>query len=235
MTFCHEQCTCHHFQKKVAAIDSGLKTLIFDLDETLIHCLDESDLKTGIGSSGGSRNLSRPFGSMISVKYSQHETISASICIRPGAVESLRKLRNFYELVVFTASHACYANKVLELLDPHNELLTYRLYRDHCHRTEDGVYIKDLRIIANRNPKDLVLVDNSAYSYGFQPYNGIPIIPYYDDPEDRQLEELTDFLISIHGVEDVRPLLQDTFRIDHVIDSSHDLKELKASLLHSID
>ena len=172
---------------------------------------------------------------MISIKYSKSETLSASIYIRPGAVESLKKLRAHYEIVIFTASHACYANKVLELLDPHNELLTYRLYRDHCHRTDDGVYIKDLRIIANRHEKDIILVDNSAYSYGFQPYNGVPIVPYYDDPDDKQLEDLTDFLLSIHEEPDVRPLLRDAFKIDLVADNLHDIDELKYTLLSNFN
>ncbi len=46
------------------------------------------------------------------------------------------------------------------------------------------MYIKDLRVIGNRNLSDVLLVDNAAYSYGFQIENGIPIIPYYDNKND---------------------------------------------------
>lgn len=206
--------------------------MIFDLDETLIHCLDENDLRLDT-ESGPSSIKRRPFDAVINIKYSKSETLRASIYIRPKAVECLRRLKAHYEIVIFTASHACYANKVLELLDPHNELFTYRLYRDNCYRTEDGVYIKDLRIIANRNPKDLILVDNSAYSYGFQPHNGIPIIPYYDNLEDRQLEDLTEYLLSIQEVPDLRPVLREAFKIDLIVDYLHDFGSLKDSLLHS--
>lgn len=41
-----------------------------------------------------------------------------------------------------------------------------------------------MRILANRDLKNIVLVDNAAYSFGFQINNGIPIIPFYDDPND---------------------------------------------------
>lgn len=40
------------------------------------------------------------------------------------------------------------------------------------------MYVKDLRVI-NRDLKDMVLVDNAAYSYAYQLDNGIPIFPYY--------------------------------------------------------
>jgi CTD small phosphatase-like protein 2 len=36
---------------------------------------------------------------------------------------------------------------VLDHLDPRRELIAHRLYRDSCIETEEGVYIKDLRII----------------------------------------------------------------------------------------
>lgn len=59
----------------------------------------------------------------------------------------MRKANENYQVVVFTASHRAYADVVLDLLDPKRELIAMRLYRDHCIRTEEGIYIKDLRII----------------------------------------------------------------------------------------
>jgi CTD small phosphatase-like protein 2 len=85
---------------------------------------------------------------------------------------------------VFTASHKAYADVVLNYLDPNNEVIEYRLYRDSCVQTEEGVYIKDLRVIKNRNMKDMVIVDNAVYSFGFQLDNGIPILPFYEDKTD---------------------------------------------------
>ena len=87
-------------------------------------------------------------------------------------------------MVVFTASHKFYADVVLNFLDPTRELIHHRLYREHCYQTEDGVYIKDLRIIKNRQLKDVVIIDNAVYSFGFQIDNGIPIIPFYNNKDD---------------------------------------------------
>jgi len=61
--------------------------------------------------------------------------------------------------------------------------------------SDDGVHIKDLRVL-NREAKDIVLVDNAAYSFGMHLENGIPIIPYYDNKSDKELKMLYDFLVD---------------------------------------
>lgn len=47
--------------------------------------------------------------------------------------------------------------------------------------SQQGVYIKDLRIFADRCLSDIVLIDNAAYSFSYQVENGIPIFPFYDN------------------------------------------------------
>ena len=63
-----------------------------------------------------------------------------------------------------------------------------RLYRQHCVETNYGL-IKDLRIVGNRDLKDMIIVDNSALSFAFHVRNGIPILPFYDDQFDEELLE----------------------------------------------
>ena len=54
--------------------------------------------------------------------------------------------------------------------------------------------MKDLRILGNRQLKNIVLVDNSPYSFGPQIENGIPIIPFFYNKEDRELYNLIGYL-----------------------------------------
>jgi CTD small phosphatase-like protein 2 len=128
------------------------KTVIFDLDETLIHCNDDPDMSCDV---------------KVPIKFAGGDVVQAGIIIRPFAREILEKLSKHYEIVIFTASHACYANIVLNLLDPENKYISYRLFREHCIKTKEGIFIKDLRIFSNRNLKDLFIVDNAFYSYGY--------------------------------------------------------------------
>ncbi|EGR33782.1 NLI interacting factor-like phosphatase family protein, putative [Ichthyophthirius multifiliis] len=175
------------------------KTLVFDLDETLIHC---------------NENVQIPSDVVLPIKFPTGEIIEAGINIRPYCYECLQELSKYYEIVVFTASHSCYANVVLDYLDPKGQYISYRLYRENCVTTEEGVYIKDLRVLQNRNMSDIVLVDNAAYSFGFQINNGIPVIPFYDNKNDNELKNLINFMKSIHQVKDFRDTLKKVLKIN---------------------
>lgn len=70
---------------------------------------------------------------------------------------------------------------MLEHLDPDQELLPRRFFRDHCHTTLSGEHIKDLRIFRNVGLADLAIVDNSALAYCYHKENGIPIVPFIDN------------------------------------------------------
>ena len=75
------------------------------------------------------------------------EIIYAGINIRPGVKELLNHLYGKCEVIVFTASHPCYANVVLDYLDPTKMFIHHRLFRQDCFLIPDGPYVKDLRII----------------------------------------------------------------------------------------
>lgn len=136
-----------------------------------------------------------------------------AIFIRPYAKEILQVLSVHFELIVFTASHKGYADKVIDLLDPERKFISHRLFRDHCFKTKQGVYVKDLRIL-NRSLERIVLVDNAMYSFALQLSNGVPIIPFSDNPADLELQHLTTFLLKLRHVDDVRPVIHQHFRYD---------------------
>ena len=171
--------------------------MIFDLDETLIHCNENSSLKSDI---------------ILPIQFPNGQTIEAGINIRPYTLQCLKELANFYEIIVFTASHNCYANVVLNYLDPKNELIQHRLFREHCIQTEEGIFIKDLRVLDNRSLDDILIIDNAAYSFGFQLDNGVPILPYYDNKDDRELVNLTNYLKGVKDCKEIREANKKMFR-----------------------
>ena len=102
---------------------------------------------------------------------------------------------------------------MIDIIDPTGSLIQFRLYRQHCFATDDGHFIKDLRVIRNRDLADILLVDNSVHSFGFQLDNGVPIIPFYDDPTDQELVHLSAYVLARANNADVRPSNAETFQL----------------------
>lgn len=158
------------------------KTVIFDLDETLIHCMNEENSQF------------YPDQHRIFLE-TKNNIVPFSVNIRPHAKEVLMRLSKHFNLAVFTAGEETYAEKVLELLDAEKKLFHDRYYRNHCYKNFCEENIKDLRIFGE-SLENMVIIDNSFQAFSFQKNNGIPIIPFTDDQEDDQLLKLERFLIN---------------------------------------
>ena len=170
-------------QKSPDFIDK--KTLILDLDETLVHSspspFDKNDIVLEVEFDGILYNI--------------------YVLIRPGAENFIKKMSKFFEVVIFTASISKYASPLLDKLDKENKI-KYRLYREHC-TFLNGIYIKELKRL-NRDLKDLIIVDNSPLAFAFDSENGLPIKSWYDDKNDNEFENISILLEFLAKVNDVR-------------------------------
>lgn len=97
-----------------------MKTIVFDLDETLIHYM-----QSAVGDPVALKEVDK----VLEVKFPTGETAQAPINVRPFAIECLRAISRRNEVVVFTASHQCYADVILDYLDPEHKLINHRFYR----------------------------------------------------------------------------------------------------------
>ena len=124
--------------------------------------------------------------------------------IRPFCREFLQKMHEFFEIYIFSSSSEKYCEAVIEILDPKKEFFDGFLHKEHCIKTEHGLYIKDLSIITNRKIELMTLVDNLSQSFGFQINNGVPIISWEFDKNDMELKFLSDYLIDSLKFSDFR-------------------------------
>ena len=122
------------------------KTLVLDLDETLVH----------------SQFVPFSIKSDLILKIELENQIrDIHVLIRPGVYKFLKKMSQLYEIVIFTASLSKYAEPLLDIIDK-NHNCSCRLFREHC--SIIGItYIKDLKKLG-RDLKDIIIIDNSPLS-----------------------------------------------------------------------
>ena len=190
--------------------ENNKKTLILDLDETLVHSAfspfsRKSDIELNIYIEGENRML--------------------YVLKRPYVDRFLLELSSLYEIVIFTASISPYANPLLDELDK-NKCIKYRLFREHC-TYENGIYIKDLKIF-DRKINNMIIIDNNPLSYDNNIENGIPILSWYENVNDDELLRLLPILkyMSNPDVYDVRPI------INKIVDRNKE--ELDYSVINKI-
>ena len=158
-------------------------TLVLDLDETLIH----------------------------------FESSQKKFKLRPGCLMFLKEMSTLFEIVIFTAASQDYADFILNIVEKRlkegggsdgdnqqapilpsndsNKYIDHRLYRHHC-QLDDGVFVKDLSLLG-RDLSKTIIVDNIRDNFERQPENGIEIMTWIGNPEDRELHKLGQFFKSI--------------------------------------
>jgi len=136
-------------------------------------------------------------------QYHQIEDVVHFVYVakRPGVDEFLIEMAKHYEIIIYTASLNKYADPLLDLLDPQRTIRT-RLFRESCVYYE-GNYVKDLSLL-DRDLSQAIIIDNSPSSYVFHPENAIDCSSFIEDPRDRELDQIADFLIGIKDTRDVR-------------------------------
>jgi Dullard-like phosphatase family protein len=171
--------------------NKGKKCLVLDLDETLVH----SSFKP----------VECDFNVDVEI---ENQVYKVYVAKRPHVDQFMKRCGELFEVVVFTASLAKYADPVLDLLDQH-KVVDWRLFRESCSPFK-GSYVKDLGRMG-REINTIMIIDNSPHSYFFNPENAIPCESWFSEQSDRELLDLIPILEQLADpqVTDVRVKLQD--------------------------
>jgi len=184
--------------------EQGLKKklLLLDLDETLVHSeiRDKNNFHI-LNKLKDKANCYHKVFSYMDGNYLYY----FDLFFRPYLFDFLHEIHNYFDIGIFTASSQGYADTIIDYIDPTGTIFNFRLYRDACIPIQNSIYIKDLRIIRNYEPSNVILLDNSLYSFINQPKNGMLLYSFYWDDKDDQLIKAKNFLIKyIYNSKDVR-------------------------------
>lgn len=158
------------------SFDETKKTIVLDLDETLVHSSMEKPQV--------------PYDFVVNPNI-DGQILTFFVIKRPGVDDFLKKIGEKYQIVVFTAGLREYASLVLDKLDPERRVISRSFYRDACSEI-DGRLVKDLGFVM-RDLRRVVIVDDNPNSYALQPENAFPIKPFSDDLNDIELKKLGEF------------------------------------------
>ena len=179
--------------------------VVLDLDETLVHSIFHNGQDT-LYRQAENRKAARG-GRVPSFNLKLADGDAVTVNKRPKLAEFLKAMETEFHAQVFTAALSCYAEPVLNRLDPKRTIFKRRLYREGCTPTGTGAFAKDL----NLHFKDLsrvVLVDNNPVSLMRQPDNGLLVPSFFDDPQDDVLPTVLDFLRQLAKEKDIRPVIR---------------------------
>ena len=187
--------------------NSKKKILLLDLDETLIHADFNNEYVN---------NKTNKYDKIISFE-DENEIISVGIFIRNGLNIFLKELSKDFTIGIFTASYKNYADAIIDYIDPNKNYIKFRLYRDNCIQF-NNISIKDLRILKGIDLKNVVLVDNSMYSFANQLNNGILINSFYCDKNDVDLFSVMNYLkCYVNNADDIREVNKEFFSFEEFL------------------
>ena len=133
---------------------------------------------------------------LISFKLEPNEENKGTIRFRPYLDSFLQKVKEKYEIIVFTSGTQDYADPLEDAIEQEEKYFDARLYRQHTIACGKDI-VKDISRIGRPLDK-ILIVENMPQNYRLQKENGILIKSFYgEDIYDTALLSLGDILMKI--------------------------------------
>ncbi|KAL7317365.1 Nuclear envelope morphology protein 1 [Mucor circinelloides] len=172
------------------------KTLVLDLDETLVHSVRLGTTESTVNASIKKKTIE---------VTSDKQSILYEVYKRPHVDFFLSTISQWYKVVIFTASMSEYADPVIDWLDQDQTLISQRYFRQSC-LLKNGNFLKDISI-AESDLSKVCLIDNSPSAYELCQENAIPLPTWISNPKDDCLLDLLPLLDALRFTADVRSIL----------------------------
>jgi len=133
---------------------------------------------------------------LISFKLEPNDENKGTIRFRPYLDSFLQKVKEKYEIIVFTSGTQDYADPLEDAIEQEEKYFDARLYRQHTIACGKDI-VKDISRIGRPLDK-ILIVENMPQNYRLQKENGILIKSFYgEDIYDTALVALGDILMKI--------------------------------------
>ena len=161
------------------------KTLVLDLEGTLIHLLPQHSPIT---------------------EGTQLTSSGQKIILRPGLQMFLETLSNIFEIVIYTSELEVWAKELLRIIDPNSSLVHHLLTQDHCSLQFVGheyIYKRIIQPHGKRKKENVFIVNCNWTVWGDYLPNFVEVSKFVGDLNDTELRRILMFLLKYKNVKDV--------------------------------
>ena len=113
--------------------------------------------------------------------------------IRPYFLRFLRQCSLLFEIIIFTKFEPEFSIDILSTICSDADLVDSLLCKENCSLLGDKT-IKELKIIQNRQKKNILILDHELSMWPFDIQNVVPLEPFFGSPQDIQLLFIFDLL-----------------------------------------
>ena len=176
--------------KHMTKFDENKKTLVLDLDKTLVYLTLEAPTK----------------GAEYSTVLDEEGKFRRYAIKRPGLERFIKEMSSLFNICILTSMKMKHVINAVEAvgLDPY----IFEVYsRDECVKVSENIYMKSL-LKLGFDLSTTIFMDDSSHHMRSQPLNGILVQAFTGEKDDRCFELLTPFLRYIATHADVRPVTE---------------------------
>jgi len=139
------------------------------------------------------------------------------IHLRPFLEPLLDELSVLFEIWIWSAADMSYVLKAVEMIDPFRIYIGNILDKSYC--TDVGnKLVKDMRIFANVDLENMVLVDNYLFSFVGSLNNGVLVQSYNGGDNDNELDQLRGFLMQMTSYSSMKDALMENLKMSSYFD-----------------
>lgn len=194
----------HKINLPIYSLNLNKKTLVVSLENNLIYLVPNTN------------KIIKYETKIPIIKISKNEEMNDIyfLLLRPFSVEFLKRMSEFYEIIVFSSFEKVIVEEIVKYLDPQNKYISHFLNQYHCIK-KDKLFIRNISIIENRNFCNVIYVTESLNDFRDKINNGILVNPFIGKPHDNELESVSKLLINLSSYEDdVRIVLKEIYKLE---------------------
>lgn len=183
--------------------DPCKKTLILDMDETLLHTDVDCQYQY--------------HDELLNVDIGSDKNVLLPLIKRPFLSNFLSFAKENFNLILFTASQKEYAEPILDYIEKREKYFCLKLFRNSCLFLDPGITIKDLRIFSDIPLEDILIIENNLFAFANQLNNGILLSSFFHDSNDQMLLNLIRYLTSLLDSDDILEKNKNTFKFNEYL------------------